>query len=118
MMSEIRHGKIGGTVGGKGVAEAKLFGLPTPMDNPVFYNYQLQFLSSETPASGPTTVQTRMFNFEMRVPLLLSQNTSVQYENIGFNTPVSLREGEKVVVGTTTIKDKGLIVVLSAKLLK
>jgi hypothetical protein len=32
-------------------------------------------------------------------------------------TDLSLKVGEKVVVGTTTIKDKGLIVVLTAKVL-
>jgi hypothetical protein len=41
----------------------------------------------------------------------------IQYQNVGFRTPVSVREGERVVVGTTTMGDKGLIVVLSARVL-
>ena len=34
---------------------------------------------------------------------------------VGFNTPVTLREGEKVVVGTSAISDRPLIVVVTAK---
>jgi len=34
---------------------------------------------------------------------------------VGFETPVTLREGEKVVVGTSAISDKPLIVVVTAK---
>jgi hypothetical protein len=43
---------------------------------------------------------------------------SVQYQSVGFRSPVSLRQGEKVVVGSTTMGDKGLIVVVSAKVHK
>ena len=57
-----------------------------------------------------------MFDFEMRIPI--SVGTQISYDSIGFRTPVNLREGEKVVVGTTTMEDKGLVVVLSAKIIK
>jgi hypothetical protein len=50
--------------------------------------------------------------------LVVNSGGEIQYEHIGFNTPVSVREGEKVVVGTTSMGDKGLIVVLSAKVLR
>jgi hypothetical protein len=52
----------------------------------------------------------------MRVPLNLG--TSVQYQNVGFRSPVGLRQAERVVVGSTTMGDKGLVVVVSAKVLK
>ncbi|HYV06623.1 MAG TPA: hypothetical protein VFB82_18660, partial [Blastocatellia bacterium] len=67
-------------------------------------------------SSGSPTVQIGEFGFNMRVPLNLG--TSVQYENVGFRSPVSLRQGERVVVGSTTMGDKGLVVVVSAKVLK
>ena len=38
----------------------------------------------------------------------------IQYQNVGFETPVSLRDKEKVVIGTTTMGDKALIVVVTA----
>jgi len=103
-------------VSNKGVAESRLFGVPTMPGNPIFYNYLLSSVSLENESSPPSTVQIRDFSFDMRVPVNLG--SSIQYENVGFKTPVSIREGEKVVVGTTTIEDKGLIVVLTAKVLK
>jgi len=56
------------------------------------------------------------FVFSLRVPL--SIGSGIQYQNVGFETPLSLREGEKVVVGTTAMGDKGLVVVVSAMMLK
>jgi hypothetical protein len=35
-----------------------------------------------------------------------------------FNTPLSLREGERVVVGTSVVKDHGVVVVLTARRIK
>lgn len=99
-----------------GVAESKLFNVTTPHGNPIFYSYSLQSISLDSAASGVSTVQIGTFNFDMRVPLNLG--TSIQYENVGFRTPVSSRDGEKVVVGTTTMGDKGLVVVLLTRILK
>ncbi len=115
MTSGIHRAKEGGEVGNSGVAESNLFSsVPTP-PNPIFYNYSLDSITIDT-ASGAPTVQIARFRFNMRVPLNLG--TQVQYENVGFQSPVGLRQGEKVVVGSTTMGDKGLVVVVSAKLLK
>jgi len=56
------------------------------------------------------------FHFNMRVPVNIG--SVVQYQNVGFRSPVGMKPGEKVVVGSTTMGDKGLVVVVSAKLLK
>ena len=48
----------------------------------------------------------------MKVPLDVGDG-KVQYQSVGFETPVSIRQGEKVVIGTTTMRDKALIVVLT-----
>jgi hypothetical protein len=115
MTSGIHRAKEGGEVGNSGVAESNLFSsVPTP-PNPIFYNYSLDSITIDT-GSGAPTVQIARFRFQMRVPLNLG--TQVQYENVGFQSPVGLRQGEKVVVGSTTMGDKGLVVVVSAKLLK
>ena len=114
MTSAIHGTKEGGGVSNSGVAESKVFSnVPTP-PNPIFYDYSLDSISIEM-ASGAPVVQTD-FRFGMRVPLNLGN--SVQYQNIGFRSPVSLRQGERVVVGSTTMGDKGLVVVVSAKVLK
>lgn len=116
MTSGVHRAKPGGSgVENSGVAESKLFSsVPTP-PNPIFYEYNLDSISIDS-ASGTPTVQIGRFIFNMRVPLNLG--TSVQYQNIGFRSPVGLHQGEKVVVGSTTMGDKGLVVVVSAKLIK
>ena len=116
MTSAIHRSKEGPSgVSNSGVAESTLFSnVPTP-PNPIFYEYSLDMITIDS-ASGTPTVQVGLFRFSMRVPLSLGSN--VQYQNVGFHSPVSLRQGEKVVVGSTTMGDKGLIVVVSAKVLK
>ena len=116
MTSAIHRAKEGpGGVRNSGVAESNLFSnVPTP-PNPIFYEYSLESISIDS-ASGTPTVRLGGFHFNMRVPLNL--NNSIQYQNVGFRSPVSLRQGEKVVVGSTTLGDKGLIVVVSARVLK
>lgn len=115
MTSATHRAKEGpGRVENTGVAESKLFStVPTP-PNPIFYSY---FFDSISIDSGPApAVQVREFRFNMRVPLNLGN--TVQYENVGFHSPIGLRQGEKVVVGSTTMGDKGVVVVVSAKVIK
>lgn len=116
MTSGIHRAKEGSRgVENSGVAQSSLFSsVPTP-PNPIFYEYFLQFISIDS-GSGTPTVQVGDLRFNMRVPLNLG--TSVQYQNVGFRSPVGLHQGEKVVVGSTTMGDKGLVVVVSAKLIK
>lgn len=116
MTSAIHRTKEGPSgVGNSGVAESNLFSnVPTP-PNPIFYEYNFDNISLET-ASGAPVVQIGTLHFTMRVPLNLG--SSVQYQSVGFRSPVSLRQGERVVVGSTTMGDKGLVVVVSAKVLK
>jgi Bacterial type II/III secretion system short domain len=115
MTSAVHRAKEGpGGVRNSGVAESNLFSsVPTP-PNPIFYEYSLQSISIDSAAGA--AVQVGELRFNMRVPLNLG--TNVQYQDVGFRSPVGLRQGEKVVVGSTTMGDKGLVVVVSAKLLK
>ncbi len=118
MTSAIHRAKEGSAgVNNRGVAEYKPFSNPTLPNNPIFYEYGLTQVKLDSPDSGSNSiVQIGAFNFDMRVPLNL--NGMIQYQNVGFRTPVSLRAGEKVVVGTTTVEEKGLIVVLTATVVK
>ncbi|HKY03748.1 MAG TPA: secretin N-terminal domain-containing protein [Blastocatellia bacterium] len=103
-------------ISNKGVAESKLFDVNTPQGNPIFYNYGIRSITLDSAASGAASLRLGRFDFEMRIPLNLG--TSIQYERVGFETPVTLREGEKVIVGTTTMGDKGLVIVVSAKIMR
>ncbi|MGH9899741.1 MAG: secretin N-terminal domain-containing protein [Pyrinomonadaceae bacterium] len=103
----------------KGVIENKVFGAITQQESKPFYQYNIRSLNvngttsdvSSTATSVPI-IQIGRFSFDLRLPI------NAIYTTLGFNTPVSLHEGEKVVVGTTTLEDKGLIVVLSAKIIR
>ncbi len=116
MASSVHRAKAGPGPGhgvsNKGVAESKLFSVSTPQSNPILYNYNIGPLTLEG-----SKIQMPSFSFQIRIPLIVGSN-QIQYENVGFDSPVTLHEGERVVVGTTTITDKGLIVVVSAKTLK
>jgi hypothetical protein len=115
MSSDVLRAKVGpGGVSNKGVAELRLSPETTTSNNPIFYEYRLSRISAE---AGAAKVQVEEFIFSMRVPLTVSSGTT-QYENIGFATPVTVREGEKVVVGTTSMQDKGLVIVLTASIVK
>jgi type II secretory pathway component GspD/PulD (secretin) len=96
----------------KGVADLKMANDTPANKSPVYYNYNLRALSLDN-AGGQSRVKIEEFIMDLKVPLWLGGDKMV-YENVGFRNPVSLREGERVVAGTTSIADKSVIVVLSA----
>jgi hypothetical protein len=121
MVSALHRTKDGGGVSNHGVVESKLFNtISVPAGNQIFYDYNANRVNLDSSTSAGTTVQIGGFEFSLRIPLVLGSATDpkIQYQSVGFHSPVSLREGEKVVVGTTTMGDKGLVVVLTAKVNK
>jgi hypothetical protein len=94
MTSAVHRAKEGPAgVANSGVAESNMFSsVPTP-PNPIFYNYSLESITIDS-ASGAPTVQVARFRFNMRVPL--TNGAQVQYENVGFQSPVGLRQGRKL----------------------
>jgi hypothetical protein len=116
MGSQIVRNKEGRDVSyNKGVADLKLANDTPASKNPIFYSYTFNTISLDR-TGGATRVEIGDFNMDMKVPLSLGG--PIQYENVGFKNPVSLREGENVVVGTTSIADKSVVVVLSATTIK
>jgi len=108
MTSTMHRTKPGLGVENSGVAEPTLLGMTPREGKPVFYSYKLFEISA-----GEKTINVERFSFDMRVPIDIG-NGNMQYQNVGFNTPVSIRQNEKVVIGTTTMGDKALIVVVTA----
>ena len=116
MVSAVHRTKEGPAgIDNSGVAESKLFAIPQPEGSPTFYEYRLTSISLDGVGAG-ASVNVGGFRFNMRVPL--SVGNSIQYQNVGFSSPISLKQGEKVVVGSTTMGDKGLVVVLSANIVQ
>jgi hypothetical protein len=115
MVSAVHRTKEGPSgIDNSGVAESKLFAIPQPEGSPTFYEYRLTNILLDGVGPG-ASVNVGAFRFNMRVPL--SVGNSIQYQNVGFSSPISLKQGEKVVVGSTTMGDKGLVVVLSANVM-
>jgi type II secretory pathway component GspD/PulD (secretin) len=117
MGSQVVRSKDGrGEIYNKGVADFRLPSDSPGSKNPIFYTYTLRSVTLDN-TSGQARVQIEEFFMDFKVPLIVGAN-SLNYENVGFKNPVSLHEGEKVVVGTTTIADKSVVVVLSAITIK
>ena len=107
LAANIQHTRSGDGVEGSGVAESKLIGIPTSAERPVFYNYKLRNITTDQ-----QSVSVQSVNFGLRVPIRVSKD--MVYQSVGFETPLTIREGEKVVIGTTTMGDRAVIVVLMA----
>jgi hypothetical protein len=113
MGAQIVRGKEGrGDNYNRGVADLRLTNDTPASKNPVYYSYNLSHVTLDG-----ARVQVEQFSMEMRVPLWLGGDKMV-YEAVGFKNPVSLREGERVVAGTTSIADKNVIVIISANTMK
>src|SRR3989440_12901787 len=104
MGSQIVRSKEGrGDNYNKGVADLKMANDTSASKNPVVCSYNIRSVALDQ-SGGQTRVLIEEFNMDMRVPLSLNSG-STTYESVGFKNPVSMREGEKVVVGTTSIAD-------------
>jgi len=112
LTATLQRTKPGNGLTGSGVAEPTLLGTTARPSQPVFYNYRLRRITSA--AGEKPSIDIENFEFSMRVPVEIGGSTGMQYQPVGFETPVSVRQNEKVVIGTTTMGDKALIVVVSA----
>ena len=108
-VQRVRDGARG--IQGEGVTE--LASAPPPGEaqkkasNAMQLEYRITSLSLEPGENGPATVRLDGF------ALTLAGQGRAQ-----LRTDVTLREGERVVVGTSTVQDKGLVVVVSARVIR
>ena len=93
---------------GEGVAQLTL-----PGDNAAreySYNFQANSLTLNTSSAGTTTVQLGSFRFRL--------DGGEAGGRAVVSSDVGVRDGEKVIVGTAGLKDRALILVLTARLIK
>jgi hypothetical protein len=109
MTATVQRTKPGDGIDGSGVAEPTLLGMTPNQERPIFYTYTMRHITA-----SDARVDIDKFVFNMRVPVVVKAGGEATYQNVGFETPVSLRDKEKVVIGTTTMGDKALIVVVTA----
>jgi hypothetical protein len=96
-----------------GAIEGQLFNKQITSGVPALYNYSVQPIVYN---AGSSSVQVGTFTFNLKFPLMIAN--SPQYQDVSFRTSVRLADNEKVVIGTTMIAGKGLIVILSARVAK
>lgn len=75
------------------------------------YEFHIDSISLETAASLPSTIKIR----EMQFGLGGSKNPLGE---ASIRTDLTMRDGEQVVVGTASLKDKALVLVLFARIIK
>jgi hypothetical protein len=110
--SFIHRTSEGATISGNGTLDiGRVVGAETPSPNAnAMYNYGIRSISlapSATPQQPPT-VQLGRFEF-------------VANSNIGLariNTDTGIRDGERVVIGTASLRDKALILVVTARVVQ
>jgi len=102
-----RPGYTPGIIQGEGVAQLTLPGENAPRD--FNYSFQANSLTLNTTPAGVTTVQLGTFSFAIN---------GKDGDKAVVRSDVGVRDGEKVVVGTAGLRDKALILVLTAKLIK
>lgn len=91
---------------GSGVAELPSNNPGTP-NSAMPYEFALHNVSLVQNATGAPSVQIADFTF-----------VTQEKERAKIQTALNLRDGEKVVVGTATIRNRALVIVLTAKLIK
>jgi hypothetical protein len=105
--AKARPGYNPNTIMGNGIASITMPGDTAPRD--LAYSFVAHGLSLGGETAGAQTVQLTAFHFHLE---------GGQGLHAEIHSDVGVREGEKVVVGTAGLKDKALILVLTAKLLK
>ncbi|HEY6329766.1 MAG TPA: hypothetical protein VI756_10545, partial [Blastocatellia bacterium] len=80
---------------------------PSPADHAANYEYRMDRISHRGSGSD-TSLQISAFRFNLRLP------RSFNFAQVGFDSPVVVHSGEKVVVGSSTVGDKAVIVVIIA----
>lgn len=93
---------------GEGIAQLSLPGENALRD--FSYQFQANSLTLNTTSAGVTTIQLGSFRFRL--------DGGEAGGRAVVSSDVGVRDGEKVIVGTAGLKDKALILVLTAKLIK
>ena len=75
--------------------------------------WRAQGLKLDGHGEGPAILDVGSFRLDLEESTPTHSGTMAK-----FNTPLSLREGERVVVGTSVVKDHGVVVVLAARRVK
>lgn len=117
-------------ISSSGTIDTKLPAAAASLDPGTIYTLGIESVSLTAAPSGARMVQIRSLGFNIKFPIVTGHSTAntsstnstsfpvIQYQDGGIRTAVSVNDGEQVVVGTSSLKDRGLILVLSARIIK
>jgi hypothetical protein len=107
LTSIVQRAKVRGQLQGGGVVDIRppITGGEAYTDS---YSFRVNRFSLSTEEKGATIIQMDNFSFSLREPA----------GNAEIGTSLGVHGSEKVVVGTASLKDKAMILVLSAKVIK
>jgi Bacterial type II/III secretion system short domain len=115
IVDRVKDGTTG--LNGRGIADVDAFAraAPPPVEISASYSYTIGNVTlSPATTTGAATVQLNNVRFNFRTNAF----TPSSMMETDISTSTTVRDGEKIVVGTTTLKDKGLILVVTAKIIK
>jgi hypothetical protein len=112
VINRVREGR---TINGQGVADVDA--IATRVENReigAMYNYNIGPVTVTNAPGGTPSIQMENLRFSLKTNAF----TPSSYLDTSISTGASVRDGERVVVGTATLKDKGLILIVTAKAIK
>ena len=104
-VQRVRDGSRG--IQGEGVADVGLKSANGKASRPMQLEFHINQLTVDASASGPSNLKLDGFSL-----------TLVGDGRAQLKTDATVREGEKVVVGTSTVRDRALVVVVSARIIR
>lgn len=108
VVQRVRAGSRNIGLNGTADIAAKILEMEKPLT--ANYDFRAHSLALSADASGGYQMQLTEASFELQGPGAVGRAS--------IRTDINLRNGEKVVVGTATLGNKGLILVLSARVIK
>jgi hypothetical protein len=103
-VQRVRDGARG--IQGEGVTDIGATSVNGKAKRPTQLEYHINSLSLEQSASGPAAVRLDGFSLSL-----------VGEGRAQLKTDATLRDGEKVILGTSTVRDRALVVVVSGRVI-
>lgn len=105
--------KPGLDISNEGAIDASSLGLNLKDSAPAWYSYSMRHVDFSK-SDGRSAI-TSEFSFRLRFPYPVEKGEKNTWQDAKIDTPVTVRDGEKVVVGTTAIGSRAVVIVVSAK---
>ena len=109
--SQVIRSKEGRDTSNRGVGDPKASNDASASRGPTSFSYTIRGVTLDNQGGRPR-VQLEEFSMDMNV--LIPRGNDFMPQSVGFRTPVTLREGERVVAGTMSVADKSVVVIISA----